>query len=410
MESKKKTKRVLIFSVTYEPFVGGAEVAVREITERFRTQAKEYVFDMITIRFDKNLPEHERVGNVNIYRVGYGRFGANISDTYKFPLSLNKYLFPFVAYRMARKLHSEHFYDLIWSIQANYAGFAALFTKWALPHVPFLLTLQEGDPPKRYRNRVGPLLPLYEAIFRNANFVHAISHFLKDLARSMGYWGPLEVIPNGVDVERFLEGSNKSTPEQIELRLRKSRDETYIVTTSRLVKKNAVSDIIRCLTYLPETTKLLVLGDGPLGKRLWKLAKRLGVSKRVFFAGRVSQKDVPSYLAVSDIFVRPSLSEGQGVSFIEAMAAGLPVIATPVGGIPDFLHDPSTKLGGVTPTGLFCEVHNPASIAKQVERINGDEKLRERLVTNARLMVKEKYDWEKLVAEMKEKAFSKVLE
>jgi 1,2-diacylglycerol 3-alpha-glucosyltransferase len=83
---------------------------------------------------------------------------------------------------------------------------------------------------------------------------------------------------------------------------------------------------------------LKVLGDGPLESDLKSLIKSLNLDTRVELTGHISQSDLPEYLEKASIFVRPSLSEGQGISFIEAMAAGLPVVATRVGGIPDFLR------------------------------------------------------------------------
>ena len=87
-------KRILIFSTTYFPYVGGAELAVKEITDRIS-----YIdFDMITLRFDKNLPIFERIGNINVYRVGFSKYGATDQDLISWPLKLNKYLFPFLPY------------------------------------------------------------------------------------------------------------------------------------------------------------------------------------------------------------------------------------------------------------------------------------------------------------------------
>jgi glycosyltransferase involved in cell wall biosynthesis len=103
---------------------------------------------------------------------------------------------------------------------------------------------------------------------------------------------------------------------------------------------------------------------------------------------------MPQYLHISNIFIRPSRSEGLGNSFLEAMAAGIPVIATPVGGIPDFLKDGET--------GLFCEVDNPRSIAQKVEKLLKDKESREYIVKNARKMVEEKYQWEAIAERMKE--------
>ena len=75
------------------------------------------------------------------------------------------------------------------------------------------------------------------------------------------------------------------------------------------------------------------------------------------------------------------------------MAVGVPVIATPVGGIPDFLIDGET--------GLFCEVNNPKSIAEKVKILMESSELREKIVKNARQMIKEKYNWEIIAEKMK---------
>jgi len=76
--------------MTYLPFIGGAEIATKEITDRIDN----FDFDLITARLDKKLETEERIGNVNVYRVGKGS-------------ALDKYLFPFLAYFKAKKLHKE---------------------------------------------------------------------------------------------------------------------------------------------------------------------------------------------------------------------------------------------------------------------------------------------------------------
>jgi len=110
-------------------------------------------------------------------------------------------------------------------------------------------------------------------------------------------------------------------------------------------------------------------------------------------------------LHISDIFVRPSLSEGMGNSFIEAMAASIPVIATSVGGIVDFLFDPD-KNSDKPPTGLFCKVRDPEDIAKQVKRLLKNPVLRAQIILNAKRLTAEKYDWSIIAKDMKEKVLS----
>ena len=109
--------------------------------------------------------------------------------------------------------------------------------------------------------------------------------------------------------------------------------------------------------------------------------------------GYMDYSDIPKYLAVSDIFIRPSRSEGFGNSFIEAMAARIPVIATPVGGIADFLDDRET--------GMFCAPNSPKSIANTVMALIQDKPLSNRIVEKAFNRVKDKYTWDCIALEMK---------
>ena len=163
-----------------------------------------------------------------------------------------------------------------------------------------------------------------------------------------------------------------------------------------MVVKNAVHDVIKALEYLPDAY-FIILGTGYRREELKKLSENIGVADHVKFLGFVPHTEMPKYLKTADIFIRPSLSEGFGNSFIEAMAARIPVIATPVGGIVDFLRDKET--------GLFCEVGIPEDIARKVEIYLHDRNLREEIIDNAFDMVMEKYDWKLVAKNMQEKVF-----
>src|SRR3989344_7936056 len=128
MANEHNKKRILIFSLTYHPFIGGAEIAIKEITDRI--SASEYEFDMITLRFDKNLPEVERIGNVTVHRIGMTTDSPNISDRrIPFTARLSKILFPFFSFLKARSLHKQNAYSAIWAMMANHAAFGALDRK-----------------------------------------------------------------------------------------------------------------------------------------------------------------------------------------------------------------------------------------------------------------------------------------
>ena len=400
-------KRILIFSLVYYPkFIGGAEVAIKEITDRL--SPNEYEFHMVTLRLDKSLPKVEKIGNVLIHRVGFAGECKDSSDSLRFPLHYNKYLLTVLGFLKARALHKEFKYDAIWSMMASYNGFAALFFKLAHPEVPFILSLQEGDPIDYIKGRVGILYSVFKKIFTKADIIQTISYYLSDFARAMGYEGKIEVIPNGVDTAHFeMEYSEKEITD-LKKKLDKKLGDIFLITTSRLAVKNAVGDVISALPKLPDNVKFIILGQGYQELELRRLAQDLKVEKRVQFLGYVEHKDMPKFLKVSDIFIRPSLSEGFGNSFIEAMAAGLPVIATPVGGIVDFLFDPE-KNPDVPSTGVFAEVKNPKSIADKVKLLMEDLALQHRLIQNAHMLVREKYEWDLVAKDMKERVFNKAV-
>lgn len=399
-------KRVLIFSLAYKPFIGGAEIALKEITERINPQDIE--FDMITLRFDRSLPKFERLGNINVHRIGFGKKHPKMRELSHWPLQLNKYLFPILALVKSLGLHQTRHYKAVWNMMASYSAFTVIFFKFFHPKVKYLLTLQEGDPTEHIRKRVGPFYSLFRKIFTGAHLIQVISSYLGSWARNIGYRGPLVVIPNGVDVARFSESYDRKELNELEQKLGKQAGDIFLLTTSRLVKKNACDDVIKALPLLPENIKFAILGTGPDEEKLREIARSEEVSKRVLFLGQIEQEEVPKYLKVGDIFIRPSLSEGFGISFIEAMSSGLPVIATQVGGISDFLFDPELNTGK-KPTGRAVRPRHPEDIARAVKLYIEDKKVTLEIIKNALEMVSSKYDWRFVVRDMREKVFDKLL-
>jgi glycosyltransferase involved in cell wall biosynthesis len=224
--------------------------------------------------------------------------------------------------------------------------------------------------------------------------VQAISTFLGKWARVRGFTGPLEIIPNGVDTAKF---AGKKIP----------HDGVVLITASRLVHKNAIDDIIHALVFLPDT-RLEILGTGAEETALKKLAVELGVAERVAFKGFVPNQELPVHLHAADIFVRPSRSEGMGNSFIEAFAAGLPVIATQEGGIADFLFD-AKRNSDQEPTGWAVDADNPGQIAAAVKEIVGNPVEAAKVIANARKLALERYDWDLIAERMKTEVFEKCL-
>ncbi len=361
-------------------------MAVDEITKRMQ----DYEFDLICARMDKKLPREDKNNNINIYRVG---FGCRILD---------KFLLPFWGYIQAKKLYQKNEYDIAWSLMASQASIAAVFLKKKFPQVKLVLTLQEGDEEEYLRRYVGGnkflyrilIRPWHLSVFRRADFITAISNYLKKRALDNGVKCKISVIPNGVDIDKFSQKFSNDVPGDIKLELNKKEGEKYLIHTGRLNYKNALNDVVQALVYLPDNVKFLQIGKGEELENLRKTISELKLENRVILKNFMEHKDMVKYLRLADIFIRPSLSEGLGNSFLEAMAVGVPIIGTPVGGIPDFLIDGET--------GLFCEVKNPKSIAEAVKKYIEDKDLYNRIVQNGQKLVLENYSWDKITKQMRE--------
>lgn len=362
-------KRVLIYSTAYYPLVGGAEVAMKEATDRMEG----YDFHMICAAIKPGLKRVEKIGNITVHRCGIGK-------------PFDKMLLPVGGAIKGWWLMRKEKSPIIWSLMASWGGFAALAFTWLRPGAKLLLTLQEGDPLEHYAKRAGKLQFLHEKIFKRADAVQAISNFLADWATKMGFKGKPEVIPNGVDIAKFTQRIFADKRTELRRGFGFTESDVVLVTASRLSLKNGIDDLIRALSHLPQNFKALIAGDGEDKDKLHVLAEQKGLKERVVFLGSRSHDELPAILQSADIFVRASLSEGLGNSFLEAMAAGLPIIGTPVGGIPDFLIDGQT--------GVFCKPRDPESIAAAAKRIREEPGLKEGLVRQGEALVKEKYGWD----------------
>lgn len=397
-------RKVLIFSLGYLPrAVGGAEVAIKEITDRM----PDIEFHMVTNRYDSTLPKTEKIGNVLVSRIGIARRNPTMADLKKFPLNLNKPLFQFLAAWKAVWLHRQYRYDGIWAMMAHACGVPAAIFKMIYPRVPFVLSLQEGDPLPYIERKMLPLWPLFSRAFLLADTIQPLSTYLAKWARHRGFTGPIEIIPNAADVKHFSQEYPPHVINEMKDKLGKKMGDVFVVTTSRLVHKNAVDDVIASLPQLPSDVHFVVLGSGPDENKLKKLAIELKVDKRVHFVGHVDHAEIPKYLNACDIFIRASRSEAFGASFVEAMAAGLPVIATQEGGLADFLFDEKRDPGKPI-TGWVVDKDSPEQIALAIKEImSRPEKVRA-VVAVAKKMVEEKYDWDIIARDMKEKVFNRL--
>ena len=163
-------------------------------------------------------------------------------------------------------------------------------------------------------------------------------------------------------------------------------DEAVILAVGRLSEEKGHADLIRAAAILSGTPglprfRVVILGDGPEREPMLQLAAKLGVTQRIKLAG--FQRDTAPYYAMATLVAVPSHSEGSPNVVLEAMAAGLPIVANQVGGVPEILDEGAT--------GLMVMPRNPTAMAYAIQRILTDEELRGRLGASARARAEESY-------------------
>ena len=201
--------------------------------------------------------------------------------------------------------------------------------------------------------------------------------------------GKLVMIPGGVKLSDFDE-IDQALVERLQSAWKIQPKVGLIGTVGRFVEPKGyphlLDAMVRIQAHLPEVKALLV-GDGELRPAMEEKVQKLGLSDSVVFTG--IRRDVPEILALLDIFVLPSLWEGLPIALLEAMAAGLPVVATAVGGTPEVVVD------GVT--GFLVPPRDPQALADAILRLLRDPELRQRMGEAGRARVAAHFSIEQMV-------------
>jgi len=185
---------------------------------------------------------------------------------------------------------------------------------------------------------------------KHADALIAVSSHLRDRMVSLGADpGKCAVVPNGVNFERFCV---RQTP---------GHEPSRILTVCNLVPGKGVDVLLRAAALLKKNPlEVRVAGDGPERSRLEVLARQLGMSGMVRFLGRVPHERMPAVYAEADLFCLASRAEGCPNVVLEALASGVPVVATSVGGIPEWVENGRN--------GFLVEAPEPKAFRTVVEK------------------------------------------
>jgi N-acetyl-alpha-D-glucosaminyl L-malate synthase BshA len=239
-------------------------------------------------------------------------------------------------------------------------------------------------------------LPLVNFSIEKSDAVTAVSRFLKEKTITQyDTKKEIEVIPNFIDTEIYKPNPNCKYREHIA-----PKGEKVLIHTSNFRPVKRVADVIKIFDKVNKEiqSKLLLIGDGPDRFECEQLARQLNISDRVKFLGK--QDAVVDILNASDLFLLPSQSESFGLAALEAMACGLPVIASSVGGIPELIKH--------NECGFISEIGDIDRMSKYAIELLTNEKKYELFSKNARKRALEKFD-KSIVIPMYENLYQRAL-
>lgn len=196
--------------------------------------------------------------------------------------------------------------------------------------------------------------------------------------------GKVRIVPNGVDTEKFMPLQNAaSARRQFGL-----GDEPCVLFVGSLIPRKGLPLLVEAAKKVVKQradTKFLVVGDGPLRGQLGSALKEANLDGNFLFLNNVKEETLPAVYNCADVFVLPSIQEGQGIVLLEAQACGVPVVAFDIGGVNEAVRNKET--------GLLVERGSTDGLAEALLRLTGDDALSETMGLAGRRFVSENFTW-----------------
>jgi len=366
-------KIVILISQFLPKWVGGTEIATKNIAGYLARNGHEV---HIITSLDKGLPKKKQEDNFFIHRVSHPK------------IKIFGYLvFWIKCFFSIKKIKP----DIVHS-QGIQMGIPSFLAK-KIFGTPYIVYCRGSEVylPWKFKKIISKI------VFNSADAVIALTDNMKNEIQK-NYEKNIIILPNGVDFKKFLNFSKQTIRDKFKI----NPGEKIIVFVGSLRPVKGVEYLIEAFNIIKNkapATKLFLVGDGEKKQSLEDLVRKNNLEKQVNFIGQVQNDDIPEYMAIADIFVLPSLSEGFPGVILESMASGLSVVATKVGGLPELIKDGEN--------GFLVEPKNPEQISEKVLLLLEDDKLREKISNNNKEKVK-RYSWENVIDKI-EKIYSEAI-
>jgi len=360
---------VAIFASAFYPHIGGVEEAVRQLAIEYRRQGLTAI--ILTNRWPRSLPSAEMYEGIPVYRLAMRIPEGSLKARVNYLLTHRGICREMFAILQRHRIDLLHVQCV--SSNGHYARIAR--QELGLPLVVTTQGERTMDATGLYQRSAFANESL-RALLRNADHITACSrHTLDDMEN---YWGSLfgsraSVVYNGIDLRNFAAAEPYPSAEP------------YILGIGRLVPQKGFDVLIRAFAKAAiPGWKLLIAGEGTEREALQNLILELGLQDRASLIGRADRPTAAGLFLGCGFFVLPSRMEPLGIVNLEAMAAGKPVVASRVGGVPEIVREGET--------GLLFPAEDEAALCEAIKRLASSAELRNRFGAAARRAV-EAFTW-----------------
>lgn len=365
--------RILLVNYEFPPIGGGASRASFCIARELVELGHQVV--VLTSRFG-DARKVEQIEGIEVHRVWSWRKGIHDCGI------RGAITFLTAAPSRMRSLIGQYDFDIVHYFFGLPTGLLSVYSR-GVRGLPYIISLRGSDVPdydlasNKLRFFHAWLRPLTHRIWRGSAGVVAVSDSLRKMAISAFPDIDVGVIHNGVD-----EPPKYASTERVPDSGRKLR----LVSVCRLIPRKGIGDLLRALHRLDDIDlELKVAGSGHAKQELEDLAVELGVHERVEFLGYQSEAEVRHLYSTADVFVLPTHSDAFANVILEAMSAGLPVIATEVGGASEAIDH--------NVNGILVQPRDPQAIAAAISKLSADAALRQDMSRANIARVRRQFTW-----------------
>jgi glycosyltransferase involved in cell wall biosynthesis len=367
--------KLALLSEKYTPDLGGLAISTGRLGDSLAAAGHDVRLFVPTPNLPATIQQTQRSGGVHLTRFGaHKRVDDTLVDWFE----------------LIVEEHQREPFDLIQAYFLPLAGFVGAYAGKYLD-IPSVVSIR-GNDIERAAFDPGKFSHVMYAL-QNANTVTTNASILAKKAKAF-IDREIPVIPNGIDTTLFKPMErNEVLAETVGVETGKKKEERSMVIgfvgELREKKGQLALQFAYAQVYKRKPATLLIVGEVRAGAdgQAWAEFRGANPDCQVVVTGQVPHKDLPAYYSLMDVFVHPSLRDGMPNALLEAMACGLPVIATPVGGAVDVIQDGKN--------GIFVNVNDTNDLAQKILDLLDDPEKRATLGKNARESIAGRFTLEK---------------